>query len=90
MSEKINPAFGKIGNALKSTAADHIVAVTEDLYDSELGLYQSEINKSNNTPHYFMSTKDYGKLIDEGKVTVNGTELVYNDNAFYALYEPEE
>lgn len=47
MSETIqNPAFGFIGNALKSNAADHIVAVAEDLYDTELGMYQSEINKA--------------------------------------------
>ena len=41
MSEIKNPAFGYIGNALKSNAADHIVAVANDLYDSELGMYQS-------------------------------------------------
>lgn len=34
----------KIGNALTSTAADHVVAVTADLYDEALEKYQSVIN----------------------------------------------
>lgn len=34
----------KIGNALTSTAADHVVAVTADLYDEGLEKYQSVIN----------------------------------------------
>ena len=37
-------AKGKIGNALTSTAKDHVVAVTNDLYDEELNKYQSELN----------------------------------------------
>lgn len=41
-------AKGKIGNALTSTAKNHIVAVANDLYDEELGGYQSEINKTFN------------------------------------------
>lgn len=38
-------AKGKIGNALTSTAKNHVVAVTNDLYDEELNKYQSELNK---------------------------------------------
>lgn len=38
-------AKGKIGNALTSTAKNHVVAVANDLYDEELGMYQSELNK---------------------------------------------
>ena len=34
-------AKGKIGNALTSTAKDHVVAVANDLYDEELNKYQS-------------------------------------------------
>lgn len=34
----------KIGNALTSSAADHVVAVTADLYDEALEKYQSVIN----------------------------------------------
>lgn len=39
----------KIGNALTSTAADHVVAVTADLYDEALEKYQSLINAENKT-----------------------------------------
>ena len=37
-------AEGKIANALKSTAADHVVAKAENIYDTDLKGYQSEIN----------------------------------------------
>ena len=35
---------GKIGNALTSTASDHIVAVANDIYDEAKNKYQSELN----------------------------------------------
>ena len=38
-------AKGKIGNALTSTAKDHVVAVANDLYDEDLNKYQSELNE---------------------------------------------
>ena len=97
MSDTIKPAFGLIGNALKSTAADHIVAVAEDLYDERSGLYQSEINRvalqgggSGESNQFFMSTTQYAELIANGKVEVDGNLIVYSDDAYYALYEPED
>lgn len=97
MSEIKNPAFGYIGNALKSNAADHIVAVADDLYDSELGMYQSEINKAalensgtTSSDHYFMTTSQYKELVNNGSVVIDGKTIVYDENAFYALYEAEE
>lgn len=41
----MNIAKGKIGNALTSTASDHVVAVANDVYDENLGKYQSEVNE---------------------------------------------
>ena len=35
---------GKIGNALTSTAADHIVAVAHDLNDESQKMYLDDIN----------------------------------------------
>ena len=35
---------GKIGNALTSTAADHVVAVADDIFDEQLEKYQSILN----------------------------------------------
>lgn len=43
MADKVI-TFGKIGNALKSVANDHIVAVTEDLFDETEQKYQKDIN----------------------------------------------
>lgn len=39
-------SFGKIANALKSTAADHVLGVANDIYDETLQKYQSDINAS--------------------------------------------
>lgn len=38
--------FGKIGNALKSVAADHVTAFAEDVFDETRQGYQSEINQT--------------------------------------------
>ena len=35
---------GKIGNAITSVAEDHIVVVSEDVFDEKHQMYQSEIN----------------------------------------------
>lgn len=44
MAEKINPAIGHIGNALRSVAEDHITSFAEDTFDEGRQKYQSEIN----------------------------------------------
>ena len=35
---------GKIGNAITSVAEDHIVVVSDDVFDEKHQMYQSEIN----------------------------------------------
>lgn len=35
---------GKIGNAITSVAVDHVVVVSEDVFDEKHQMYQSEIN----------------------------------------------
>ena len=44
---KKNITKGKIGNAITSTAADHVVAVANDIFDEAKQQYQSEINQNN-------------------------------------------
>lgn len=44
MAEKLNPAVGYIGNALRSVAEDHITSFAEDTFDEGRQEYQSEIN----------------------------------------------
>lgn len=36
---------GQVGNALTSTAADHILGVTNDIFDEEQQEYQQELNR---------------------------------------------
>lgn len=40
----INIVKGKIGNAITSVAEDHIVVVSDDVFDEKHQMYQSEIN----------------------------------------------
>ena len=40
----INIVKGKIGNAITSIAEDHIVVVSDDVFDEKHQMYQSEIN----------------------------------------------
>lgn len=44
MAEKLNPAVGYIGNALRSVAEDHITTFAEDTFDEGRQEYQSDIN----------------------------------------------
>lgn len=44
MADKLNPAVGYIGNALRSAAKDHITSFSEDTYDEHLEDYQGNIN----------------------------------------------
>lgn len=37
-------AFGKIANALQSAASDHILGISQDIYDTTLNAYQSDLN----------------------------------------------
>ena len=44
MTEKLNPAIGYVGNALRSAAKDHITSFAEDTFEEGSQKYQSEIN----------------------------------------------
>ena len=69
---------------------------SDDIYDQEQGKTQSEINQfllqgnEESSKHFFMSTTQYADLVKNGSVIIDGKEFTYNENAFYALYEPEE
>ena len=90
---------------LKSVSADTRISTIEnkltgltsdDIYDQEQGKTQSEINQfllqgnEESSKHFFMSTTQYADLVKNGSVTIDGKEFTYDENAFYALYEPEE
>ena len=64
---------GKIGNALTSTAADHVVAVADDVFDEELKKYQSVLNALmavmnedgdvQKSPFHIVSNNEYIKAV---------------------------
>jgi hypothetical protein len=37
-----------------------------------------------------MSTTQYAELVKNGSVIIDGKEFIYDDNAYYALYESDE
>ena len=44
MAEEKNIATGYIGNALRSSAADHTTTFADEVFDTERQKYQSEVN----------------------------------------------
>ena len=44
MAEKLKIAKGNIGNALHSTAKDHVTTFVDEVFDEDNQKYQSEIN----------------------------------------------
>jgi len=79
--------FGKIANALKSVAKNHIVAVAEDIYDEALDMYQSVFNHDANQivahrniiPRYkVIQSVDHGTVQYDSNIILC-TKGVYND-----------
>lgn len=70
----MNIAKGKIGNALTSTADNHVVAVANDIYDEERKKYQSEINENS-----VIGKDDEGNEVYPGNVhsLTEGGEYIY-------------
>ena len=63
-------AKANIGNALTSSASNHVVAVSSDIYDEDVEMYQSDINSS-----YRAELDDVNKRINSitdslGKITL--------------------
>ena len=90
---------------LKSVSADTRISAVEnkltgltsdDIYDLEQGKTQSEINQfllqgnEESSKHFFMSTTQYEELVKNGSVIIDNKEFIYDENAYYALYEPDE
>lgn len=96
-TEKLVISKGKIGNALTSTATNHVVAVSNDIYDEDLGIYQSSLNAKigNQVLAIFVDSLPVSgpKAGDENKIhlvkkkdelsSINNsyTEYIYNQDA---------
>lgn len=91
--------------SLKAVSADTRISTIEnkltgltssEIYDSENGKTQAEINNfllqgsEESSKHFFMSTTQYAELVKNGSVIIDGKEFIYDDNAYYALYESDE
>ena len=78
MEEKLNPAIGHIGNALRSVAKDHITSFAEDIYDEHFHEYQAVINKLN-------STQD-----EEGNLEKIPFKYIANEEFIFAIIDAED
>lgn len=85
MAEKINPAIGNIGNALRSVAKDHITSFAEDTYDEHFQEYQAILNKMNaiqdeegnleKTPFKYIVNEEFiFAMVDENDVFLAGIQ----------------
>lgn len=85
MAEKLNPAIGYIGNALRSIAKDHITGFTEDTYDEHFQEYQAILNKLNaiqdnegnleKTPFKYIVNEEFiFAMVDANDVLLAGIE----------------
>ena len=77
MEEKLNPAIGHIGNALRSVAKDHITSFVEDIYDEHFHEYQAVINKLN-------STQD-----EEGNLEKIPFKYIANEEFIFAIIDAD-
>lgn len=78
MEEKLNPAIGHIGNALRSVAKDHITSFAEDIYDEHFHEYQAVINKLN-------STQD-----EEGNLQKIPFKYIANEEFIFAIIDAQD
>lgn len=85
MAEKLNPAIGYIGNAIRSVAKDHITSFAEDSYDEHFQEYQAILNKLNaiqdeegnleKTPFKYIVNEEFiFAMVDENDVFLAGIQ----------------
>lgn len=83
MTEKLNPAIGYVGNAIRSVAKDHITSFAEDTYDEHFQEYQAILNKLNaiqdeegnleKTPFKYIVNEEFiFAMVDENDVFLAG------------------
>lgn len=78
MAEKLNPAIGYIGNALRSIAKDHITGFSEDTYDEHFQEYQAVLNKLN-------AIQD-----EEGNLEKNPFKYIANEEFIFAMVDEND
>lgn len=78
MAEKLNPAIGYIGNAIRSVAKDHITGFAEDTYDEHFQEYQAILNKLN-------AIQD-----EEGNLEKNPFKYIVNEEFIFAMVDEND
>lgn len=78
MAEKLNPAIGYIGNAIRSIAKDHITSFAEDTYDEHLQEYQAILNKLN-------AIQD-----EEGNLEKTPFKYIVNEEFIFAMVDKND
>lgn len=78
MADKVNPAVGYIGNALRSVAKDHITSFAEDSYDEFFQEYQAVLNKLN-------AIQD-----EEGNLEKTPFKYIVNEEFIFAMVDTND
>ena len=78
MAEKLNPAIGYIGNAIRSVAKDHITSFAEDTYDEHFQEYQAILNKLN-------AIQD-----EEGNLEKTPFKYIVNEEFIFAMVDKND
>ena len=78
MADKLNPAVGYIGNALRSVAKDHITSFAEDTYDEQFQEYQAILNKLN-------AIQD-----EEGNLEKTPFKYIVNEEFIFAMVDAND
>lgn len=78
MAEKLNPATGYIGNAIRSVAKDHITSFAEDTYDEHFQEYQAILNKLN-------AVQD-----EEGNLEKTPFKYIVNEEFIFAIVDEND
>lgn len=78
MAEKLNPAIGYIGNAIRSVAKDHITSFAEDTYDEHFQEYQAILNMLN-------AIQD-----EEGNLEKTPFKYIVNEEFIFAMVDKND
>lgn len=78
MADKLNPAIGYIGNAIRSIAKDHITSFAEDTYDEHFQEYQAILNKLN-------AIQD-----EEGNLEKTPFKYIVNEEFIFAMVDKND
>ena len=78
MAEKLNPAIGYIGNALRSVAEDHVTSFAEDCYDEHFQEYQAVLNKLNAIQN------------EEGNLAKTPFKYIVNEEFIFAMVDKND